>query len=166
MNDSYSVQTYQTGSDMVSRHANAFLPTYSAANFCLRSRYGGKCSRLRGRSILVVEDEPLIALDLERYLQGAGAYVLCASAHARALRLMDRPGLSAAVLDYSLTDGDCRPVSALFGLARVGFRFPTDGHSAKLKRSCLRQGALVPSDFSPSSDSLCAIEAPCLSAGG
>ena len=40
----------------------------------------------------------------------------------------------------------------LCGLARVGFRFPTDGHSAKLKRSCLRQGALVPSDFSPSSD--------------
>ena len=67
---------------------------------------------LRGRSILVVEDEPLIALDLKRCLEGAGAYVLCASTLAGALRLMDRPGLSAAVLDYSLTDGDCRPVSA------------------------------------------------------
>ena len=53
-----------------------------------------------------------IALDLERCLQGAGAYVLCASTLGAALRFMDRPGLSAAVLDYSLTDGDCRPVSA------------------------------------------------------
>ncbi len=55
-----------------------------------------------GRSILVVEDEPLIALDVQECLQDEGAQVFCAQTLANAVLLADRPGLSAAVLDYEL----------------------------------------------------------------
>jgi DNA-binding response OmpR family regulator len=65
---------------------------------------------LRGHSILLVENEPLIALDVQRSLQAAGANVLCACTLERALGLVDRAGLSAAVLDYGLTGGNCEPV--------------------------------------------------------
>jgi DNA-binding response OmpR family regulator len=66
---------------------------------------------LAGRSILVVEDEPLIALDLIKHIEDAGAKVLSSATVADALRLAERPGLGAAVLDWRLTDGDCAPVA-------------------------------------------------------
>jgi DNA-binding response OmpR family regulator len=76
---------------------------------------------LAGRSILVVEDEPLIALDLAEHFEGAGAKVLSAAKAADALRLVERPGLGAAVLDYALADGDCRPIAARLQLRRIPF---------------------------------------------
>ena len=62
---------------------------------------------LRGRDILVVEDEPLIALDLACSLRDAGANVLRASTLAHARELAERPGLSAAIIDYVLRESDC-----------------------------------------------------------
>jgi CheY-like chemotaxis protein len=71
-----------------------------------------EASSLREGSILIVEDEPLIALDLETFLHGAGAKVLSARSLDRALQLVDHAGLSAAVLDCKLAGGDCEPVCA------------------------------------------------------
>jgi DNA-binding response OmpR family regulator len=65
---------------------------------------------LRGRSILVVEDEPLVALHLETVLHSAGAKVLSACTLDSALHLAERAGLSAAVLDFGLSQNDCGPV--------------------------------------------------------
>jgi CheY-like chemotaxis protein len=65
---------------------------------------------LSGRSILVVEDEPLIALDIVDCLRWAGAAVLTAYNVKDGLRLAEHPELSAAVLDFVLSDGDGEPL--------------------------------------------------------
>jgi DNA-binding response OmpR family regulator len=61
---------------------------------------------LVGRSILVVEDEPLIAMDVAQGLETAGASVSVARTLSDALNKVEAPGLSAAVLDHRLKDGD------------------------------------------------------------
>ena len=63
-----------------------------------------------GQSILVLEDEPLIALDICEALKGAGASVFVANCLRDALALADHPDLSAAILDFGLSDGDAGPV--------------------------------------------------------
>jgi CheY-like chemotaxis protein len=62
---------------------------------------------LSGRLILVVESEPFIACCLEVVLQAAGAHVCRANNSGEALRMADRPGLSAAVLDFKEGLRDC-----------------------------------------------------------
>jgi CheY-like chemotaxis protein len=76
---------------------------------------------LCGRSILVVEDEPLIALDLEQSLHNAGAKVLSAYTLDGALQLAEHAGLSAAVLDYGLAAGTCGPVCERLAQRRIPF---------------------------------------------
>jgi CheY-like chemotaxis protein len=61
---------------------------------------------LVGRPILVVEDEPLIAMDVAQWLETAGASVLLARTLSDALRRVEVPDLAAAVLDHRLSDGD------------------------------------------------------------
>ena len=57
---------------------------------------------LDGHCVLLVEDEPLIALDVQDCLETEGAQVLCASSLSRALELASRTGITAAVIDYEL----------------------------------------------------------------
>jgi DNA-binding response OmpR family regulator len=57
---------------------------------------------LAGRSILIVEDEPLIALDLVKAFQQAGAVVLAARSLDDATPLVEQDELSAAVVDFGL----------------------------------------------------------------
>jgi len=61
---------------------------------------------LTQRSILVVEDEPLIALDIETALRRAGARVITANTLRRAIVLVEEDGLSGAIVDHALRDGD------------------------------------------------------------
>jgi DNA-binding response OmpR family regulator len=61
---------------------------------------------LAGRSILLVEDEPLIALDIEQNFAKAGATVFSARTLGEAHHLVEQNSLSAAVLDFRLNDGD------------------------------------------------------------
>jgi DNA-binding response OmpR family regulator len=56
---------------------------------------------LAGRSILIVEDEPIIALDIVTAFKNAGAVVLAARSLA-----VEHDGLSAAVIDFGLRDHD------------------------------------------------------------
>ena len=65
---------------------------------------------LAGRSILIIEDEALIALDLAQAFEKAGANVTTTSTlhHARLLVMHD--GLSAVVLDHALSDGDTQEI--------------------------------------------------------
>jgi DNA-binding response OmpR family regulator len=62
---------------------------------------------LMGRRILIVEDEALIAIDLASAFEDAGATVSIAASLAQGVLLVEEAGLSAAVLDYGLRDGDC-----------------------------------------------------------
>jgi DNA-binding response OmpR family regulator len=59
---------------------------------------------LAGRSILIVEDEPLIALDIVAAFAKAGAVTLSARTLAEAIHMVEQDGLSAAVLDFGLGD--------------------------------------------------------------
>src|SRR5438045_2393681 len=78
---------------------------------------------LSGEAILVVEDEPLIALDLRQTLESAGAYVFAATQLSHALQLAGHPDISAAVLDYRLGDGDCTPICTLLSQRGIPFVF-------------------------------------------
>ena len=62
---------------------------------------------LQGRSILIVEDEPLIGLDLVDAFEPTGAELTTACTVEHAMRLALRENLSAAILDHALPDGDC-----------------------------------------------------------
>lgn len=61
---------------------------------------------LAGRRILIIEDEPLIALDIQQAFEEAGARVILARTVAAALVAIQQPGLSAAIVDHALGDGD------------------------------------------------------------
>src|SRR3954447_24899913 len=89
-------------------------------------------STLTGRTILVVEDEPLIALELRSLLEDAGAHVFAATQLAYALRLADHPDLSAAVLDYRLGQEDVEPLCRRLAQRGIPFIFYS-GHADVLK---------------------------------
>jgi CheY-like chemotaxis protein len=61
---------------------------------------------LAGRLILVVEDEPLVALDVEKALRAAGARVVSAGYVESGLYTTEHPELSAAVVDLRLGTGN------------------------------------------------------------
>ena len=61
---------------------------------------------LRGRSILVVEDEMLIGMDIRTALETAGAFVTSTTTVRHALILVEHDGLAGAIMDHALADGD------------------------------------------------------------
>jgi DNA-binding response OmpR family regulator len=63
--------------------------------------------RIAGRTILVVEDEPLIMLDIAQALEAAGASVLQAMNIQAAMRHAEEADLAGAVLDW-VGPGLCR----------------------------------------------------------
>jgi DNA-binding response OmpR family regulator len=67
---------------------------------------------LRGRSILLVEDELLIAMDITRALESAGANATMTTTVRHALILIEHDGLSGAIMDHGLSDGDSTQVCA------------------------------------------------------
>ena len=75
-----------------------------------------------GRLVLVVEDEVLIALDLERLLRRHGWRVLGPAATvAAAVRLLDREAPDAALLDVNLRGERVTPVAAALRARGVPF---------------------------------------------
>lgn len=65
---------------------------------------------LRGRSILVVEDEFLIGMDIRAALEAAGATVTSTTTVRHALILIEHDGLAGAIMDHALSDGDSAEV--------------------------------------------------------
>jgi DNA-binding response OmpR family regulator len=65
---------------------------------------------LAGRSILIIEDEALIALDLACAFEVAGADVTSTNTVHHASVLVRHDGLSAAVVDHALPDGDTHDI--------------------------------------------------------
>jgi two-component sensor histidine kinase/CheY-like chemotaxis protein len=79
----------------------------------------GPGGSLRGHRVLVVEDEPLVALELAETLSALGCEILGPAATlAEALRLAEAAPLAAAVLDVNLQGQPAFPVAEL--LARRG----------------------------------------------
>jgi DNA-binding response OmpR family regulator len=62
--------------------------------------------------ILMLEDEPLILMDLEFAAEDAGARPLCASSVREALSILQAETVDSAILDVTLKDGEtCVPVA-------------------------------------------------------
>jgi len=67
---------------------------------------------LEGRSILVVEDEPLIVMDISQAFEATGAALTTTNTLKHALILVEHDGLSGAILDHALGDGDSSQLCA------------------------------------------------------
>ncbi len=65
---------------------------------------------LQDRAILIVEDEPIISIDLAQAFERAGAQTTIAATLQHALMLVEDENLSAAVVDHVLSDGDTSPL--------------------------------------------------------
>ena len=61
---------------------------------------------LRGRSILVVEDEWLIGMDIRAALEATGARVTATTTVHHAMLLVEHDQLAGAIMDHALADGD------------------------------------------------------------
>ena len=67
----------------------------------------GSATLLRRRSILIVEDEPLIRLELASLFEGAGWRVIAVSTSKQGFTAIRHNRISAVLLDYGLQgDGD------------------------------------------------------------
>jgi CheY-like chemotaxis protein len=80
---------------------------------------------LLGQSILIVEDEPLIALDVHETLGEAGASLLAATTLAEALDMLTYAHVTAAVLDMNLGGPDCAAMCTELHCRSIPFLFYT-----------------------------------------
>jgi two-component SAPR family response regulator len=78
---------------------------------------------LQGVRVLLLEDDPLIRLDLEVSLSELGASVMAASSVASALKLLAVPELDFAVLDFELGAETSEQVAAAAKDLNIPFVF-------------------------------------------
>jgi DNA-binding response OmpR family regulator len=67
---------------------------------------------LEGRSILIVEDQPLVVMDITQEFEATGAALTTTNTLKHALILVEHDGLSGAILDHALLDGDSSQLCA------------------------------------------------------
>jgi response regulator RpfG family c-di-GMP phosphodiesterase len=80
---------------------------------------------LQGEQVLVVEDEPLIALNMRATLEREGASVIVAHTMPEALRYAEHPALSAGVLDFRVGAENAEPICEALNRRAVPFIFFT-----------------------------------------
>lgn len=83
---------------------------------------------LRGQLVLLIEDEPLIVLDLEQALSSAGAAVSVANTIAGALEAAQAPAVTAAIVDLRLHGHSVRSVVERLSARDLPFIFYS-GHT-------------------------------------
>jgi CheY-like chemotaxis protein len=99
---------------------------------------------LSGRSILIVEDEPLIALEVHAAFSAAGASIVAAGCSSEAMQMINSPGLSAAVVDIDLGRGeDCSAVCKRLSERSIPFVFFTGGARADILQNWPRAPVLT-----------------------
>jgi len=85
----------------------------------------GSAARLKGRSILVVEDDPLIRLELTCLFESVGAQVVAASTYAQAVTAIEHKQIRAALLDHGLQEDDIAPLCRLLAEWHIPYMFYT-----------------------------------------
>ena len=80
---------------------------------------------LARQSILIVEDEPLVALDVHRVLSAAGASIISAATPGEAIKLLSFAEVRAAIVDVQLGREDATLVCDLLERRRIPFAFYT-----------------------------------------
>ena len=79
--------------------------------------------------VLVVEDEPLIAMMVEDYIDMLGHAVAGpADTAAEGMRLVEAGGIDAAICDVNLRDGPSWPVADALKAAGIPYLIATGGH--------------------------------------
>jgi DNA-binding response OmpR family regulator len=78
-------------------------------------------TKLSGRTILIVEDEPLIAIDISDTFKRAGASPAVAHCLAVARKLVEDDGICAAIVDFGLSDSDANELCRLLHQNGVPF---------------------------------------------
>jgi DNA-binding response OmpR family regulator len=63
-------------------------------------------SKLKGRDVLIVEDEPHISLEIAQAFRKAGALITITRTLKQALNLVEHDRLAVAIVDHVLRDGD------------------------------------------------------------
>jgi len=90
----------------------------------------GSVDPLLGRSVLIVGDEPLIALELHNALHDAGASILAARNIKDALDLIAYARICVAIVDVNLGGHDCSNVCVALTKRSIPFMFYTGYSSA------------------------------------
>jgi DNA-binding NtrC family response regulator len=80
--------------------------------------------------VLIVEDEPLIALELHNALNMAGGSILAATNIKEALELIAYAQICAAIVDVNLNGDDCSSICAALAKRSIPFLFYTGYSSA------------------------------------
>ena len=106
-------------------------------------------AQLSGFRILVVEDEPLLSLELVAGLEGAGAEVVGpAGTLAEALQLVETAAIDAALLDGNLHGKPVDEVAAALARRNVPFVFVT-GYDAQSLPRAYAKTTILAKPFSP-----------------
>ena len=104
--------------------------------------------KLEGKRFLVVEDEPLVALDLSAGLQEAGAEVTASTGSpSKALAIIESQPLDAALLDGNLDGRPVDDIAAALTRRRVPFAFVT-GYGRESLPQAFRAVSLLAKPFS------------------
>ena len=90
---------------------------------------------LAHQSILIVEDEPLVALDVHRVLSAAGASIISASSPGEAIKLLSFAEVTAAIVDVQLGREDAAQVCEFLARRRIAFAFYTGRADTTLLRA-------------------------------
>src|SRR4051812_8046026 len=96
---------------------------------------------LNGYCVLVVEDEPLVALDLTETLTTAGAHVVPAQSISQAKGAMEKTKVHAAVLDIGLRGENCASLCDYLAERGVQFLFYSGYTLAPTRGRMLRSSA-------------------------
>ena len=100
------------------------------------------------KRILLVEDEALIALDIEGILAGHGHDVTYSASRAEAMRLLDAMSFDLAVIDYFLKDGDAGPLAAELSSRGIPFIICSGSTGLEELNSGVRCAAFLAKPFS------------------
>ena len=100
--------------------------------------------KLLGRRVLIVEDEALVAMDLQFAFEDAGAEVLGpAMSLSDALALAEHaPEIDCALLDVNIAGRDVYPVAQMLQRRGIPFIFHT-GHGSGLVHCAMFPGAIT-----------------------
>ena len=109
---------------------------------------GKDTTRLAGKRVLVVEDEPLLALDIELTLQNLGAEIAGSARTAKeALGVIGSTALDAALLDANLRGHPVDEIAAALAARNIPFVFVTGYGREGLPKAFARTG-IVSKPFS------------------
>jgi DNA-binding response OmpR family regulator len=107
---------------------NAASPKIGCCIAIKRPHWGhcmGSTTLFKGRSILVLEDEPLIRFELTSLFESAGAQVIPARTCQQAVEAVEQSQIGAALLDHGLRGDNVAPLCAHLADCQIPYMFYT-----------------------------------------